>query len=344
MLENNSHIIAIIALFTCYCVVTLLHFMHKRVLKSYKALLDIKERDCLNLEQKFQSLLRDKKLEASRRKEAERLVRKAVEEVNNLELTLAKSSEFKNEVDLPPILALNKCQVSLNNCRAALELVGRVGTLTNDFWRQYCLKVYVDVVNAYIKSITPKIIELLNEHLKNNNQNMDEKLVAESLLGVARVEKALNNICTNITKTSIIPNLVDEMFLMADSYFGKREEYFISGGPVPVAVIDEDFVKGKVFGKQIKNILKKENLSDEQLRIIEEHISNVLIYPLSLMLKQINSGNMENLLSDTGYLIMDLCIEGSENLHNFTIPTSSRRQLEKMVSQYYNLNFKKILN
>lgn len=312
MLDKLDPLTSIFFLVFILFLITLFQFMFNRLKKSYEGLLKCNEREITCLKQNFESLLHDKKIEASRRKEAEQQLRNVLE--NNETSTLQQEYLITKE--------------KLDNCRQALEMVGRIGTVTDDFWRLYCITSYKNIVEDYIKSIFPKMVELMKAQLNDRNDEVLDRVIPVNMKTIEHIKVSLENICKAILKdTVIIPSLVDEMFVMLDNYYERREEYFISSGPVPVALIDKDYVGGDIFKEILTNIITAEKLHPVQSRLILLHLTNVLIYPLSLMQEQVNQGMLDNLLANTGYIIFDIKNQNNGNAFNLSIPVAARNYL-----------------
>lgn len=300
-------------------------FLFEKLKKAYQKHLKVLEEELGTTKHSFGSLLTEKK--------------KQHQELKDLKFTLAKADSVNEARDN------NHADVkkSLENCRAILELVGRVGTVHNDFWKSYCKKSYEMAITSYIQTLAPKITLLATEQANNNRTAKGKLDLERNKVQIEKMRIALNNISFKIVnKTEILQNLVDEMFYMADTYYAQREEYFISSGPAPKAVIDKDLLNGTNLKQLLNSILKEENFNDAQIKVMEFHLNEILLFPLVNLERAINENFMEKLLADTGYFAIDLNITEANVVICFTIPVLARKQVTEK-SKAFTSNFLNIL-
>lgn len=317
---DNSYIpFGLLMLFVIVCI---LQYLHSSIVKALKKLIKIHKQRALELEQNFESLLKDKKEESRRRKEAEDKLRLALK--NNTDADVKKLEE-----------KLQATEEVLFDCRAVLELVGRLGTVENDFWYGYCLKTYERIVKAYVNSVAEGVRSLVEMQIRTKQITLDDETLRAIKDNDAYVDEALKKVFnTVINDTVILKTIVDEMFLMADDFYTRRDEYFISAGPVPTALVDKDFIDGKIFKNLLNDIFKKEKLPKELCQVFELHIVNILLFPLSSMQRSINLNEMEKIIGNTAYIVFDIKKRDSNDQFNFTIPVGARSQLNTHVKGY----------
>lgn len=304
MLENKD-ILFIILSVTLVATVLFFNFSTKRLSTLYRARIDMEKLVSDKWKSDFDSLLKDKKIESVRRKEAEQQVRELADKVEELE----EKSPTAADMNLP-----------LNISRKILEQVGRIGMLQGDIWTSYNTQSYVTCTVKYLQAVSEKILPM-TQSMYPETYNIEK---------VKRIQGILTNLNKEIIEqTTIIPTLVEEMFAMTDNFFRDRERYLLSGGPEPMARIEVSFSQGKVIQPLIEEIVNKYPLEENQKQMMVTHIVNLLLYPLLHMQQQINTNVTENTLFSTGYLVTEITDVYSGIFVNFIIPSISRLNLER---------------
>lgn len=313
MLENNLVVIFGL-LAVIYCMTWFFQSYTNKLKEAYKNTLEIEERRRLITEQHFESLLEDKREESKRRKNAERLLREAVIEVDNLELAF---EEYRQ--NQPPMDA-EASYMALNQCRGLLEAIGRIGEAGTNLWRDHAIRSYANCSILYLDRVADKLIPMIKQVAP---ENYDEERVN-------KVKKILSEISNKIVEeTSIIPAMVDEMFTMADDYFKMRETYIISGGTEPYAKLDDEYLDGTALFKQVEHIIKPFGLSPAETDVMIKHTVNLLSFPLFDLMNKINHQYAEPMLNATGYVVSEISDEEGSFYVNFLIPCLSRLSLER---------------
>lgn len=280
--------------------------------KTYQEHLKFSEDENKQLKHSFNSLLTAKKNQHKELKELK------VDNSKKAKENMVNGFEYDNVV------------ASLENCRIILELIGKAGTLQQDFYISWCKKSYEMVITNFIQAT----LEIINEAVTGKTLDIlstDDKVnVKRNKVLVEKMRITLNDISFKlINKTEIIQDLVNEMFYMVDDFYKEREKYFISSGPVPRAQLSQEILTGDSFKPILRKLLEEENLTEVQFKVIEFHLTNILLAPLITMRESINRNSLDKLLSDTGYVVLDVTHKEMGFAVSFVIPALPRKNLSE---------------
>lgn len=290
------------------------NFIFAKQKKNYNDLLNLKDEQIKGIKTKFDRLLSDKRVEALRRKKAEQNVRELNEQVSNLQQALLDSARTTstpsdNEMALP-----------LNQCRVVLETIGRIGQLRGNLWRKQNIEAYITSSVGLLDDVSDKILELVKG---SNPTGYNLDLVNQTTL---ILDKIANKI---VNETAIIPTLVDEMFVVVDNFYKSREQYLLSGGPEPMAVLSAEYRTGTILMGEVKRVLDDIGLSNNQKFMLQLHITQLLTQPLIDTVNKINGGVTDPLLNATGYLVNEFYDGNGKWRGSFYFPCLSRLAIER---------------
>jgi hypothetical protein len=262
------------------------------------------------LKTRHDGILRDKIELSQQHKELKAYVRK-------LE---ADGKEFKDRKYVPQE-DYNGVVERLQRAQAAIGLIGRIGILRGDVFRNHCMESYKLTTMKYMEAVGKTLIPILMDRVPN--------VTDEQRASVHEVADFLTTYSKQVIDDSqIIQTLVEEMFVMAEDYYERRGEYLLSGGPVPMARVDTELLNGDGIKTILQDLLKNSALSKNQRDTIVAHTTNLLTFPLASMVASINQGESEKMIATTGCIIYNIQSKEADFDVNFVIPMISQMELQ----------------
>lgn len=298
---------------------------------AHQEYIKITEDQLKESEANFESLLKDKKIEALRRKEIESRLNRKDDFIDQLEEEILdlKANQMDDELE-------RVRDNSLNLSRAVLEMVGRIGTVRGDLWKRHNTAEYTLAIRDFVRVASDRVKILSDKgELSLNDDTIKE------------IQNRLTKLTTELVEhTEIVSHMVEEMDLMTQNYFNDRDTYLLTGGPEPVAVIDPDVLSGEMFIPIIKNLTTGFDLPEKEEKMMIQHLINGIVYPIIILRNNINSQIIEPILHASGYMVCEGQFKTEEdksfNSFSFVFPCISRKVMEVNhmpdTKTYLNLN------
>lgn len=202
-------------------------------------------------------------------------------------------------------------------CQKTIEFAGRVGYVEGNTWRRHnqhffsiCFNTYFDhSVRVFLAKW--KAGKLPQEHIDDLNKKLG--IIKDQILD----------------ETSILNDLADEVENSLHDYFKRRNIYLVTSGPVPFMAIDANVNKGKIFEDKILSLLKAQGFKDAALNELKEVIINIVIYPISVIMAEVNENKAEPYIGATGCFYTEIKNEKLNLEASYFLPLHSRMVMEE---------------
>ena len=205
--------------------------------------------------------------------------------------------------------------VSLNT----VELLGRLGYIHGDVWKKNNTNAYVNCFIHYFDDNMAKFVDKIKKHPK-----MDEGTVKEIQNRLERIKDHI------LDKTTCIFEVVETLHVALNNYYRELDIYFETGGPVPLMIVDKEYVNGEMFKDLVKDLVLKEKFTPAHAEGLVATIVNLLIYPLSVCIDAVNCGEASPYINNTGIFYQEIAADSIGLKAHFVVPLSSMKVLQSV--------------